>query len=55
MGGKHDVCIAVILSEAKNLIIFFRKRQANMMFASILFPQTEISPFEDVQETLNVF
>ena len=28
---------------------------ANMMFASILFPQTEISPFEDVQKTLNIF
>ena len=28
---------------------------ANMMFASILFPQTEISPLEDVEETFNVF
>ena len=24
---------------------------ANMMFASVLFPQTEKPPFEDVQET----
>ena len=30
-------------------------KDANMMFASTLFPQTEISPFEDVQKTLNVF
>ena len=26
-----------------------------MMFASTLFSQTEISPYEDVQETLKVF
>ena len=26
-----------------------------MMFASTLFPQTEVPPFEDVQETLKVF
>ena len=30
-------------------------KEANMMFASTLFPQTEKPPFEDVQKTLNVF
>ena len=28
---------------------------ANIMFASILFPQTEMPPYEDVQSTFNVF
>ena len=30
-------------------------KDANMMFASTLFPQTEKPPFEDIQEILNVF
>ena len=43
-------------------ITFFEKRifyafrmTANMMFASLLFPQTEISPFVDVQKILKLF
>ena len=30
-------------------------KEANMMFASTLFPHTEKPPFEDVQKTLNIF
>ena len=30
MGGKHDICIAVILSEAKNLLVLIKMQTSNL-------------------------
>ena len=50
--GKNHVCLT---KEYEILRFAQNDGNANIMFASILFPQTEISPYEDIQETLNVF